>query len=200
MQVQTLDFFSEVAANNGLPVRLYVMVRDSNFNLAAHLDDHYRPLIDNEFLTVRSVKRQIDGALGSHGAWLLEPYEDLTDTSGLVLETIADIEETARLAVAAGYQVNTHAIGTRANREVLDLYEQVWSSAEVTGQAPRWRIEHAQHIHADDIPRFAQLGVIASIQGVHAASDGPWIAVGWVKNEPSKLPIAGVIYSTVAPW
>ncbi|MFT7654320.1 MAG: putative amidohydrolase YtcJ, partial [Candidatus Azotimanducaceae bacterium] len=155
---------------------LYVMVRGSNVNLAAHLDDHYRPLIDNEFLTVRSIKRQIDGALGSHGAWLLEPYEDLTDTSGLVLETIADIEETARLAVAAGYQLNTHAIGTRANREVLDLYERVWSSAEVTGQALRWRIEHAQHIHADDIPRFAQLGVIASIQGVHATSDGPWIA------------------------
>ncbi|MGK0223651.1 MAG: putative amidohydrolase YtcJ, partial [Limisphaerales bacterium] len=172
----TLDFFGEVAANKGLPVRLYVMARDSNTNLAAHLDDHYRPLVDNEFLTVRSIKRQIDGALGSHGAWLLEPYEDLTGTSGLVLETIAEIEETARLAIAAGYQVNTHAIGTRANREVLDLYERVWSSSEVAGQALRWRIEHAQHIHADDIPRFAQLGVIASIQGVHATSDGPWIA------------------------
>ena len=173
---ETLDFFGEVAANNGLPVRLYVMARDTNSNMVINLNDHYRPLVDNEFLTVRSVKRQIDGALGAHGAWLLEPYEDLTDTSGLVLETVADIEETARLAIAAGYQLNTHAIGTRANREVLDLYERAWTSADVNGQELRWRIEHAQHIHAADIPRFAQLGVIASIQGVHATSDGPWIA------------------------
>src|SRR5690606_20202997 len=74
-----------------------------------------------------------------------------------------------------GFQLNVHAIGDRANREVLDLYERVWTAAGVTGQDLRWRIEHAQHLHPDDIPRFAQLGVIAAMQGVHATSDGPWV-------------------------
>ena len=129
----------------------------------------------NDFLTVRSIKRQIDGALGSHGAWLLEPYEDLSDAPGLILEPLAEIEETARLAIKHGFQVNTHAIGTRANRETLDLYQRIWQAESADGAPLRWRIEHAQHIHPDDIPRFAELGVIAAIQCVHATSDGPWI-------------------------
>jgi predicted amidohydrolase YtcJ len=71
--------------------------------------------------------------------------------------------------------VNTHAIGTRANREVLDLYQRVWERTGADGRALRWRIEHAQHIHPDDVPRFGELGVIAAMQGVHCTSDGPWI-------------------------
>ena len=74
-----------------------------------------------------------------------------------------------------GYQVNTHAIGDRAVREILDLYERVWDRMEVDGSELRWRIEHAQHIQPEDVPRFGELGVIASIQAVHGTSDGPWI-------------------------
>jgi predicted amidohydrolase YtcJ len=78
--------------------------------------------------------------------------------------------------LANGFQVNTHAIGTRANRETLDLYQRLWARTEEAGSDLRWRIEHAQHIHPDDIQRFADLGVIAAIQGVHCTSDGPWIS------------------------
>ena len=172
-----IDFLHDLEKANQLPIRLYVMVRsDSNDELAQRLGDYYMPFQDNDFLTVRSIKRQIDGALGAHGAWLLNPYEDLPDNSGLVLESVADIEASAEIALANGFQVNTHAIGTRANRETLDLYERIWQNSEQTGANLRWRIEHAQHIHPEDIPRFAELGVIAAIQGVHCTSDGPWIS------------------------
>lgn len=172
-----IDFLHDLEKANQLPIRLYVMVRsESNDELAQRLGDYYMPFQDNDFLTVRSIKRQLDGALGAHGAWLLNPYEDLPDNSGLVLESVADIEASAEIALANGFQVNTHAIGTRANRETLDLYERIWQNSEQPGANLRWRIEHAQHIHPEDIPRFAELGVIAAIQGVHCTSDGPWIS------------------------
>ena len=126
------------------------------------------------YLTVRSIKRQIDGALGSHGAWLLEDYAD-HDSAGLVLETVEDITGTAEVAIKHGYQVNTHAIGDRANREVLDIYEKAFAADANDGKELRWRIEHAQHIDPDDIPRFFELGVIAAMQGIHCTSDAPWV-------------------------
>ena len=173
---QEIDFFRDLEESEQLPVRLYVMVRgESNAELANRLKDYYMPSGENDFLTVRSIKRQIDGALGAHGAWLLEPYDDLPGSRGLILETVADIEKTAEVAIENGFQVNTHAIGTRANRETLDLYERIWERTSTSGNTLRWRIEHAQHIHPDDIQRFAALGVIAAIQGVHCTSDGPWI-------------------------
>ncbi len=172
----TIDFFRKLEAEGNLPVRLYVMVRrESNEDMATRLPDYRMVAEGNDFLTVRSIKRQIDGALGAHGAWLLEPYADLPDSAGLVLEPVEEIERTAEIAVEHGFQVNTHAIGTRANRETLDLYERVWRTAEVDGRPLRWRVEHAQHIHPDDVPRFGQLGVIAAMQGIHCTSDGPWI-------------------------
>jgi predicted amidohydrolase YtcJ len=171
-----IDFFRTLEDAGELPVRLYVMVRgETNEALQARLPDYFSPADGNDFLAVRSIKRQIDGALGAHGAWLLEPYVDLPASSGLVLEPVEEIEETARIAIHYGFQVNTHAIGTRANRETLDLYERVWVDTETAGDQLRWRIEHAQHIHPQDIPRFSQLGVIAALQGVHCTSDGPWI-------------------------
>jgi hypothetical protein len=106
---------------------------------------------------------------------LLQPYVDMTDTVGLVLEPLAEISRTAELAIQHGFQLNTHAIGDRANREMLDLYARAFKESEVDGQALRWRIEHAQHLDPEDVPRFAELGVIASMQGVHCTSDGPWI-------------------------
>jgi predicted amidohydrolase YtcJ len=148
-----IDFLKGLETEGKLPVRLYVMVRgQSNDELDALLPE-YRMLAEgNDFLTVRAIKRQIDGALGSHGAWLLEPYHDLTSTRGLVLEPVNEIERTAQIAVKHGFQVNTHAIGTRANRETLDIYERVWAQEKADGKALRWRVEHAQHIHPTDVP------------------------------------------------
>ncbi len=171
----TIDFFKKLAGEGNLPVRLYVMVRrESNQEMDRRLPD-YRMLPEgNAFLTVRSIKRQVDGALGAHGAWLLEPYEDLEST-GLVLEPLDDIMGTARVAIKHGFQVNTHAIGDRGNREILDLYERAFQEAGVDGRELRWRMEHAQHLHPDDVGRFAELGIIASMQGIHCTSDGPWV-------------------------
>jgi len=173
---ETIDFYKMLEGEGELPVRLYVMVRgESNATMDEQLPNYLMPADGNDFLTVRSIKRQLDGALGAHGAWLLEPYVDLQETAGLVLEPLEEVERTAELAVKHGFQVNTHAIGDRANRETLDLYERAWKTMETTGSALRWRIEHAQHIDPSDVPRFGQLGVIAAVQGIHCTSDGPWI-------------------------
>ena len=171
-----IDFFREMAEAGRLPIRLYVMVRgQSNEDLDARLPDYLMTNHADGFLTVRSIKRQVDGALGAHGAWLLEPYDDMPSSDGLVIEEVEDIEETARVAIRHGFQVNTHAIGDRGNREILDAYERAFADAGVNGADLRFRIEHSQHIHPEDIPRFGDLGVIASMQAVHATSDGPWV-------------------------
>ncbi len=171
---ETLDFLRRLEAEGALPIRLYAMARyASNEEMESRLPDYRWEAEGNDFLAVRSIKRQIDGALGSHGAWLLEPYEDLA-TTGLVLETEEDIRRTAEIAIEHGFQVNTHAIGDRANRAVLDIYQSVFEQAD-RGPELRWRIEHAQHVHPDDLLRFAPLGVIASMQGVHCTSDASWV-------------------------
>ncbi|MGB5346721.1 MAG: amidohydrolase family protein, partial [Woeseia sp.] len=149
---ETIDFFKELEEEGELPIRLYVMVRrESNEEMNEMLPLYRMTSEGNDFLTVRSIKRQIDGALGAHGAWLLEPYVDLTSTAGLVLEPVEDIEGTARVAVKHGFQVNTHAIGDRANRETLDIYERIWDEMAVDGKTLRWRVEHAQHIDPADV-------------------------------------------------
>ena len=172
---ETIDFLKELEAEGRLPVRLYVMVRgEPNDTLAARLKDYRMVAEGNDFLTVRSIKHSIDGALGAHGAWLLAPYADMPSSAGLNTTDPAVIERTAQIAIENGFQVNTHAIGDRANREVLDIYERTFA-AHPDRTDVRWRIEHAQHLDEAEIPRFAQLGVIAAMQGVHATSDGPWI-------------------------
>ena len=152
-------------------MRLWMMLRLPSSRLA---EDATKYRLIDDFVTVRAIKRQIDGALGSRGAWLLEPYADLPGSSGLNTEDPADIEKTAEIAIANGYQLCVHAIGDRANREVLNLYERVFRR-HPDKQNLRWRVEHAQHLSAADIPRFAQLGVIASMQGVHCTSDAPYV-------------------------
>lgn len=173
---EQIDAYRAWDAESALPLRLYVMVglEETNESLAAKLGD-YRILPEGDaFLAVRSIKRMVDGALGSHGAWLLEPYQDMPGSTGLVLDPPASLEETGRLALRHGFQLNTHAIGDRANREVLDVYERLFRQ-HPQARDLRWRIEHAQHLDPQDVPRFATLGVIASMQGVHASSDGPWL-------------------------
>ena len=172
----TIDLYRERADAGQLPLRLYVMVGgETNAALEQGLGRYRMVGRANNFLTVRAIKRMVDGALGSHSAWLLEPYADDASTTGLVVDTPAVISRTAEIAIARGFQLNTHAIGDRANREVLDLYGKALAGVP-DGKALRWRIEHAQHVHPDDFPRFAALGVIASMQGVHATADGPWVA------------------------
>ena len=174
VSLETIDLYRQLADQGGLGVRLYAMLSDSNQMLEPVLPQYLLIGYGNHFLTVRAIKRVFDGALGSHGAWLLEPYSDLPNSTGMNTETIPAMRETARLALKHGFQFCTHAIGDRANREVLNIYEEALKS-HPQGEELRWRIEHAQHLHPDDIPRFGHLGVIAAMQGVHCTSDGPWV-------------------------
>jgi predicted amidohydrolase YtcJ len=170
----TIDRFRKLAESGRLPVRLWVMVGESNDVLAKRLPEYRMVGVGDHHLTVRAVKRFIDGALGTHGAWMLSPYDDLPSSSGLNTTSLDALRRTARLAVEHGFQLCVHAIGDRANREILDLYEATFR-AHPGKRGLRWRIEHAQHLDPADVPRFARLGVIASMQGVHCTSDAPFV-------------------------
>jgi len=170
----TVDTLKRMAENHELRMRIWMMLRTSNDQLAPNLDRYRTIGAGGNFFTVRAIKRQIDGALGSRGAWLLSPYSDKPDSAGLNTEDPADIRKTAELAIAHDYQLCVHAIGDRANREVLDIFEQVFREHPDKKEL-RWRIEHAQHLNAADIPRFGKLGVIAEMQGIHCTSDAPYV-------------------------
>ncbi len=169
--VDVVDRLKKRAENGTLPLRLWVMLRVPNTVIAEQAAKVRVIGYGDNHVTVRAIKKQIDGALGSRGAWLLAPYSDLPSTSGMATETPEEIERTAKLALANGYQMCVHAIGDRANREVLNVYEKVLAGKKDL----RWRIEHAQHIDPADIPRFAQLGVFAMMQGIHCTSDAPMV-------------------------
>jgi predicted amidohydrolase YtcJ len=174
----TVDLLKTLANDGKLGLRLWVMLRAPNAQLAPNLGKYYMIGAGDDHLSVRAIKRQIDGALGSRGAWLLEPYSDLPagtpNIAGMATEDPADIRKTAELAIANGYQLCIHAIGDRGNREVLDIYEAVFKE-HADKKNLRWRIEHAQHIDPADIPRFGKLGVIAAMQGIHCTSDAPYV-------------------------
>jgi predicted amidohydrolase YtcJ len=130
--------------------------------------------IVGENFSNRGIKIIFDGALGSRGAALLKPYSDSADTSGYFTAKPELVEPMLQKALRAGIQVETHAIGDRANRTVLDLYEQAFNAVPLSQRKvkqPRWRIEHAQILDPADIPRFGKLGVIASMQPSHAIGD-----------------------------
>jgi predicted amidohydrolase YtcJ len=169
-----VDILKKMAEAHQLDLRIWMMLRTSNEQLAANLDRYKIIGAGGDFFTVRGIKRQIDGALGSRGAWLLAPYTDKPDSSGLNTDDPADIRRTAELAIQHGFQLCVHAIGDRANRETLNIFEETFK-AHPDKKDLRWRIEHAQHINAADIPRFGQLGVIAAMQGIHCTSDGPYV-------------------------
>ncbi|MDW7761728.1 MAG: amidohydrolase [Acidobacteriota bacterium] len=170
----TIDLFKEFADKGRLGVRLYVMVNERNPRLKEKLAAYRMIGYGDNHLTVRSIKRLIDGALGPHGAWLLEPYDSLPTSVGLNTEPVDALTATAAIALAEGFQLCVHAIGDRANRETLDIYEAAFRGVPETGDL-RWRIEHAQHLHPDDIPRFDAMGVIPAMQGIHCTSDAPWV-------------------------
>ena len=171
---KTIDLYESFLDNGLLKIRLYVMLEGKDPEL---LDNWYQkgPQIGlgNNFLTIRSIKLYADGALGSRGALLLEDYEDAEGIQGLRLLPADYIMRVTEQGTKNGFQICTHCIGDRANHEVLDMYEIVLKS-DTTMVNPRFRIEHAQHIAPDDIPRFGELGVIPSMQAIHMSSDRPW--------------------------
>jgi len=169
---ENIELFHQFKEANKLDVRLYVMLTGFDRDL---LYQWFRkgPEVDpTHRLTIRSIKLNCDGALGSRGAWLLEPYLDRPDFSGMATLSMDTVLKTSREALKHGFQVCSHAIGDRANREILDRYEIAFNENSVKDH--RFRIEHAQHIHPNDIPRFAHLGVIPAMQAIHMSSDRPW--------------------------
>ena len=173
----TIDVLKDLAAQGRLPIRLYAMVGGAPLDtLAARLAAHRVVGFAHDHFTVRAIGEiTMDGALGTHSAWFLDPYDDLPSSSGFPVTTPDQLRRIAELAIRNGYQVAAHAIGDRANRETPDVFAAL--EAEHPGlKTARWRIEHAQHLAPADIPRFAALGVIASMQGIHACSDGPYVA------------------------
>jgi predicted amidohydrolase YtcJ len=170
----TIDLMRKMAAEGKIGIRLWVMMRDSTAAMERNIS-RYRTIGESGgFLTVRAVKRQLDGALGSRGAWLLEPYSDQADTTGKLTENLDDMRRVAKLCIENDVQFCVHAIGDRANRETLNLFEEAFK-AHPEKKDLRWRVEHAQHLSLTDIPRFAKLGVIASMQPIHCTSDAPFV-------------------------
>ncbi len=174
----TVDRIKKIVDEGGLPIRLYILVDQGEVtaaneqNLAAHRMVDY----GNGHLTVRAIGEiTSDGALGSRSAWMLAPYSDDPNSTGLNVTKMDRIKEIAEIGLRNGFQISVHAIGDRANRETLDVFQQVFQEPGVQGDTLRWRIEHSQHLSPQDIPRFAELGVIASMQGIHACSDAPYV-------------------------
>ncbi len=173
---ETIDFFKSLADSSQLKLRLNVMIYDDYKKLKKNLPDYRIINYGNGFLTVRAIKQFADGALGSRGAWMLDDYSDMPGWRGMSVTPPREIAKVAELAIANGYQLCVHAIGDRANREVLNIYEKTFSKhPEINGHSLRWRVEHAQHLSEKDIPRFAQMGIIAAMQGIHATSDAPFV-------------------------
>lgn len=169
---QTLELYEELGREGALDLRLYAMISDHAPTLEAWFRRGPQSGLFDGRLWVRSIKLYQDGALGSRGAALLEPYSDDASTSGLLVSAPAHIREVADRALVAGFQVNTHAIGDRGNRLVLDAYQAALAARPTADH--RFRVEHAQILHSDDIPRFAALGVIPSMQASHQTSDMYW--------------------------
>jgi predicted amidohydrolase YtcJ len=174
----TIDTIKRMVDEGEMPLRLYILVSqgevrpDDVDELVAHRMIDY----GDGHLTVRAIGEiTSDGALGSRSAWMLRPYDDDPTNTGLNVTKMSRIKEIAEIGIAHGFQISVHAIGDRANRETLDLFQAIFQEHGAGGDTLRWRIEHAQHLNPADIPRFAQLGVIASMQGIHACSDAPYV-------------------------
>jgi hypothetical protein len=189
----TVDLYKQAVDEHRLGLRLNVMVNSGNDSLRQNLAKYKLIGYGDKRLTVRTIKRILDGALGSRTAWLIEPYADLpaepatvttkstgaeppASRTGIETMPVPELADTAKIAIETGFQLAVHAIGDRANREALNVFEEAFK-AHPDKKDLRWRIEHAQHINAADIPRFGHLGVIASMQGIHCTSDGPYVPV-----------------------
>ena len=171
---ETISLYQKMKSADKMKIRLYGMLNGGDKEL---LSEWYSkgPMIDTDnLMTIRSVKLSCDGALGSRGAWLLEAYSDRPGHFGHETMPMEFVKETALNGLQNGFQICSHAIGDRANREILDQYESAFKALPELASDHRFRIEHAQHLHPDDIPRFAQLKVIPAMQAIHLSSDRPW--------------------------
>ena len=172
---RTIEVLREAIDRDILKVRIYAMLTSRDTTL---LNEWYKrgPEIGTggDLLTIRSIKINADGALGSRGAWLIDEYSDRPGHYGMPTQSMDYVYSVAKQGIKTGFQVNSHAIGDKANREILNEYEKVFNEHPELAIDHRWRIEHAQHIAPDDIPRFGRLNVIPSIQGIHMSSDRPW--------------------------
>lgn len=169
-----LEKFEKLAEENKLQVRLWVMARHSHEEMVPRISSFKKIGVGNHFYTCNAIKSEVDGALGAFGAWLLKPYNDKPGFSGQNTTDIYEVKKIADLAIEHNMQFCVHAIGDRANRVVLDIYEGVMDQ-NPNKKDWRWRIEHAQHVDTTDIPRFAKRGIIASMQGIHCTSDAPFV-------------------------
>jgi predicted amidohydrolase YtcJ len=167
-----IDVYEEVAREGRFNIRDYVMVANNDSSINHYLQRGPQVGLYDGRLWIKSIKISADGALGSRGAALIEPYTDDPRNSGLALVPAGRVRDVGVKALRAGFQLNVHAIGDRANRTVLDEFQAAFDSVPVADH--RFRIEHAQIIHPDDVPRFAQLGVIPSMQASHQTSDMYW--------------------------
>ena len=172
---RTIEVLREAINKDILKVRIYAMLTSRDTTL---LNEWYKkgPEIGTggDLLTIRSIKINADGALGSRGAWLIDEYSDRPGHYGMPTQSMDYVYSVAKQGIKTGFQVNSHAIGDKANREILNEYEKVFNEHPKLAIDHRWRIEHAQHVAPDDIPRFGRLKVIPSIQGIHMSSDRPW--------------------------
>ncbi len=170
---EEVDLLKELADEDTLGVRLYCMLYENNKTLRKNIQDYRIVGYGKNHLTVRAIKKYIDGALGSRGAWFMDPYADDTSSYGKNVITVDELKETAEIAYETDFQLCTHAIGDRANNVVLNVYEEFYNGTN--SDSLRWRIEHAQHIALEDIARFGNLGIIAAMQGIHATSDAVFV-------------------------
>jgi hypothetical protein len=175
--------YEDLAREGKYDLRNYVMIRSNDSTLDAFMKRGRQIGLYDGRLWIRSIKLVADGALGSRGAALLEPYSDDPGNTGLITTAPERIKSVAVRALRAGFQVNVHAIGDRANRIVLDQFEAAFK--EVPLPDHRFRIEHAQILRYQDIPRFAELDVIPSMQGSHQTSDMYWVPnrLGWARSQ-----------------
>jgi hypothetical protein len=168
-----IEWMRELAAQDRLKIRHWMMVRAGIESLKKQVGVFPVMNEGKGRLTVNAIKVSLDGALGSYGAWLLEPYTDRAGFMGQNTFSIPELREIARLAWDRNIQLCVHAIGDRANRETVDIFaEQIRRDKR---KDHRWRVEHAQHVHPSDIPRFREWNIIASMQGIHCTSDAPYV-------------------------
>jgi predicted amidohydrolase YtcJ len=169
-----IEKFRINAEAGAMDIRLWMMIRHTSEFLKGKLGSF--PIIDagDGFFTCRAIKVSIDGALGSYGAWMLDSYSDKPGFTGQNTTSLTELGLLADLSAVHDLQLCAHAIGDKANREVLNLFQNKYVQYKL-GPDARWRIEHAQHLNAEDIPRFAEIGVIASMQGIHCTSDAPFV-------------------------
>ena len=174
INANNISLYQRMKSEDKLKLRIHAMLAGSDSLLLANWFEKGPEIDEKNLLNIRAIKVYSDGALGSRGAWLLEEYSDMPGHFGHQLMPLPIIEQVVAKALERGFQVCSHAIGDRANREILNKYESGFKKFPEKSKNHRFRIEHAQHLSPLDIPRFAELKVLPAMQGIHLSSDRPW--------------------------